>query len=45
MVKSLLCLKVPIISKPNDTELAQGESTMDDIDKAILKEEIKEYIK
>ena len=38
-------LKVPIISKTKKPELAQGESTMDNVDKEIFQEEIKEHIK
>ena len=40
--KALRDIKVPIVSKTKNLELAQGESTMDDVDKAIFQEEIKE---
>ena len=43
--KSLCNLKVPIIINPKKTELAQRESTMDNVDKAILQEKIREHVK
>ena len=39
--KALHYIKVPIIIKPNNLDLDQGESTMDNADKAIFQEEIK----
>ena len=43
--KALSYLNIIIFSNPKNPKLAQGESTMDDVDKAIFQEEIKEYIK
>ena len=42
--KALHDIMVPIISNTNRPNLAQGEPTMEDVDKAILQEEIKEYV-
>ena len=43
--KALRNLKVPIISKPKNTYMYQGEWTMYDVNKSRLKEDIKEYVK
>ena len=43
--KALRNLRVPIIINPRKPDLAQGESTIDNVDKAISQKEIKEYVK
>ena len=43
--KELWDVKVPIISNPKKPDLAQGQSTMENIDKAMLQEDKKEYTK